>query len=171
MSDPRTSPGIVSGPFVAAAEALAKHQALPPDKKNANRAYTGAFLLGATGYIAFGPELSGFPDEWKLGLAGAACFGLLLVVVGWRGARGARDPLAALFAVAVPIGGFVAVAKYAPELLSLPYAHAFCAGVAVANLVRFWLAIRGPGIGNAQNLVRQEIAENVIEWRAVKRRR
>jgi hypothetical protein len=170
MSDPRVA-GPLSAMAQPIAEELAKHQALPPDKKNANRAYVGAFLLGATGYIAFGPEVSGFPAEWNLGLVGAAGFGLLLLLVGWRGARGARDPLGAFFALAAPIGGFILIINYAPELLGLPFAHAFCAGVAVANLVRFWLAIRGPGIGNARKLVRQEIAENVVEWRAVKRRR
>jgi hypothetical protein len=41
---------------------------------------------------------------------------------------GRRDLLGALFALAVPTGGFVAVINYAPELLDEFYVRAFLAG-------------------------------------------
>jgi hypothetical protein len=169
MSDPQIR-GLLSAVGTATGEALAKQHALPPDARNANRAYTGAFLVGTTGRILLGPEASSFPDEWKLGLAGAACLGLLLLVVGWRGARGARDPLGALFALGVPACGWVAVTNYAPALLALPFASEFCTGIFLAALVRCWLSIRGPGTGNARQAVRHEISQNEIIWRGVKRR-
>ena len=171
MSDPQ-SRGPLSAIAAPIAEELAKHQALPPDKKSANHAYMGGLICGTCGYVAvtLGPYASSFPDEWKLGFAGVAGFGLLLLIVGWRGARGRRDPLGAMFAVAVPAGGFFAVMNYAPELLDEFYVRAFCCGIVTANFVRFWIAIRGPGGGSAQKVVRQQIAQNEIVWRGVKRR-
>jgi hypothetical protein len=50
------------------------------------------------------------------------------------------------------------------------YVRGFCVAIATANLVRFWIAIRGPESGNAHDLVRQQIAGNEISWKGVKRR-
>ena len=56
----------------------------------------------------------------------------------------------------MPIGGFIAVRNYAPELLDDFYVRAFCTGVATANAVRFWIAMRGIR-SNAQKMVRRQI--------------
>jgi hypothetical protein len=158
MSDPQVR-GPLSAFAVPIAESVAKHQALPPDKKSANHAYVGGLICGVCGYVAvkLGPDAASYPDEWKLAFAGVAGFGLLLLVLGWRGARGRRDPLGALFAVVVPAGGFYAVMSYAPELLDEFYVRAICAGIIAANTIRFWIAIRGPGGGSAQKMVRRQI--------------
>jgi MFS family permease len=171
MSEPR-----IHGPLSALAapigEQLSQHQSLPPNKQAGNRAYLGAFLLGACGYVAvtLGPEAARYPDDWKLGFAVVAGFGLLLLVTGWRGARGGRDIVLAFFAVAVPLGGFLAVLNWAPQVLEFYPARAFCVAIASANVVRFWLAVRGPG-GDAQKIVHRQIAQNEITWRGVKRHR
>jgi hypothetical protein len=168
MSEPRTA-----GPLPAFASAIAdeaaKHQALPPDKKNANRAYVGAFLLGICVYLAFTLDPGDYPGE-KLGFLAICAWGLFLLVVGWRGSRGARNPVGAVFALAVPAGGFIAVANYRPELFNNFYVQAFCTGVVTANLVRFLIDIRGPG-GDAQKIVHRQISQNEINWQSVKRRR
>lgn len=169
MSGPRD----VAGPFSAvssvAAEELAKHQALPPDKKNANRAYVGAFLLGVCIYLALTLDPADYDDSWKLGFVAVCAFALLLLIVGWKGSRGARNPVGAVLALAVPGCGFIAVASYMPELLDDLFVRAFCTGVVTANLVRFWIDIRGPGNGTAEKQVRQQIAQHQFNWKPAKR--
>jgi hypothetical protein len=171
MSDTRHQGGlssVVAGPI---AEEVKQHKALPPNKQAGNRAYLGTLLVSGCGYLAmFDPDAASYPDDFKLGLAVAAGLGLLLLVAGWRGARGARDPVGAFFALAVPVGGFIAVLNYAPELMDDFYVRGFCVAVAAANIVRFWLCVRGPG-GDAQKIVHRQIAQNEINWQGVKRRR
>jgi hypothetical protein len=167
MSEPRTA-GPLSAFGSTIADEAAKHQALPPDKKNANRAYVGAFLLGVCIYLAFTLDPADYPGE-KLGFLAICAWGLFLLVVGWRGSRGARNPVGAVFALAVPAGGFIAVANYAPELLDNFYVQAFCTGVVTANLVRFLIDVRGPGGGTAEKQVRQEIIKHEFNWKPVKR--
>ena len=114
MSDPRGA-----GPLTAlssvAAEAAAKHQAQPPNKKNADRAYGDGFICGTCAML--GSDVAGWPDAFKLGYALIFAWGVLLLVVGWRGSRGTRDPLGAVLAIAVPAIGFIAATNYAPQLL------------------------------------------------------
>lgn len=171
MSDPRIA-GPLSALVVPGADAVKEHRSSPIHVQNDNRAYCGGLLLGAAGFIAvtLGSDAPNFPLGYLLGYAGAVCLGLLLLITGLRGARSERNPLGALLALIVPVGGFVAVSNYAPGLLDLPFARAACAGIGVANLVRFWISIRGPGSGSAEKMVRQQIAQNEIVWRGVKRR-
>jgi hypothetical protein len=171
MSDPRHQGGLMSAVAGPIAEELKQHQALPPNKQAANRAYFGTFMLSGCAYLALlDPDAASYATDFKIGLAVAGGLGLLLLVVGWRGARGARDPVGALFAVAVPVGGFLAVLNYAPDMLDDFYVRGFCVAIACANIVRFALAIRGPG-GDAQKIVHRQIAQNEINWQGVKRRR
>lgn len=167
MSEPPK--GLLSALATPIAEELQKHQALPPDKKNGNRAYMGAFLLGVCIYLALTLNPADYDDDVKIGFAVAALWGLLLLVVGWRGSYGKRNPIGAVCAIAVPAGGFVAVASYAPELLDDLYVRAFCCGVVLANAVRFWIDVRGPGSGSAEKQVRQQIAQHEFNWKPVKR--
>jgi hypothetical protein len=167
MSEPVT--GLASSIARPVGEALQKHNALPPDKKNANRAYLGAFLLGVCGYLALTLDAADYPDGWKIGFAAVFGWGLLLLIVGWRGSRGRRELLGAIFAVAIPAGGFFAVMNYAPELLNDLYVRAFCCGVVMANAVRFWIDIRGPGGGTAEKQVHRQIAQHEFNWKPAKR--
>lgn len=157
------------GPISAAASAVgdefAKHSALPPDKKNANRAYFGGLICGTCSYLAvsLAPEASSFPDEWKLGFAAVFAWGLLLLVIGWRGSRGARDVLGAIFAIGIPAIGFIATANYEPDLLQDPYVRAFFTGIITANAVRCAICLRGVG-GNARKLVVNDINQGEWKW-------
>lgn len=162
MSEHRNSPGIAA-PLVVLADELRAHQALPPDKKNANRAYFGSLICGTCSYLALAPDVPSFPDgEWKLGFAAVFAWGALLLVIGWRGSRGARDILGAIFAVSIPAIGFFLAANYAPDLLQDTYVRAFCTGIISANLVRCAICLRGVG-GNARKLVAKDIG--LGEWR------
>jgi hypothetical protein len=160
MSDPR-----VAGPLSAIAspiaEAAAKHQALPPDKKNADRAYGGGLICGTCAML--GSEVASWPDEFKLGYVLIFAWGVMLLVVGWRGSRGARDPLGAVLAIAVPAIGFIAAANYTPQLLQDFYVQALCTGIVFANAVRFAICVRGIG-GNARKLVVNDINQGEWKW-------
>jgi hypothetical protein len=169
MSEHRNSSGIAA-PLVVLADELRAHQALPPDKKNANRAKFGAFLCGTCSYVALAPDVPSFPDgEWKLGFAAVFAWGVLLLVIGWRGSRGVRDVLGAIFAIAIPAIGFIATANYWPDLLQDTYVRAFCTGIIVANGVQFAICIRGPGGGTAEKQVREQIAQHEFNWKPAKR--
>jgi hypothetical protein len=168
MSDPR-SPGLLSSVAAPLAEAAKQHQSATPPVKANNRGYLGAFLLSGCCYLAVADDFASYEDNVKLGLILVGGFGLLLLVTALR-TRSARDPVAACLAVAVPVGGFVAVLTYAPDLLAMEYVRCFAVSIACANIVRFWLAVRGPG-GDAQKIVHRQIAQNEINWRGVKRGR
>src|SRR5271155_3348106 len=105
MSDPRIQ-GPLSAVAVPLADALAKHAALPPFQKNVSRAAFGAGLLTLCGYAAvtFGPAVHRYPLYYPLVWAGLVGFGLLLLVVGVRNARGPSDVMHAFWAIAVPAG-------------------------------------------------------------------
>jgi hypothetical protein len=168
MSDPTINgPGAIIA--VPIAEAAKQHNNAPPATKASNKGYLGALLLSGSGYLAIADDFASYPDNAKLGLILVGGFGLLLLMTALR-TRSARDPVGAFFAVAVPVGGFLAVLNYAPDLLSDFYVRGFCVAVAAANIVRFWLAVRGPG-GDAQKIVTHQIYQNEINWQGVKRRR
>jgi uncharacterized membrane protein YhhN len=171
MSDPN-SQGPLSAFVSPFAEAHADYRKLPLNERNGVRASWGAFLIALCSYIAMtlGPHASRYPQEWKLAYAAVAGVGLLLFVIGMRGSRGCeRDPLAAIFAVVLPVGGWIALTTWLPEWRTDFYVRGFFVAYAAANAVRFFLAIRGGG-GNAQKIVHQQIAQNEIIWQGVKRR-
>ena len=161
MNDPRGA-GPLSAIAAPIAEAAAKHQALPPNKKNADRAYGGGFICGTCAML--GSEVADWPDEFKLGYALIFAWGVLLLVVGWRGSRGAQDWLGAVLPIAVPAIGFIAAVNYAPpQFLQDFYVQAFCVGVVMANAVRFAICVRGIG-GNARKLVVNDINQGDWKW-------
>jgi hypothetical protein len=162
----RQSVGPISAVASAVGDEFAKHSTLPPDKKNANRAYWGGLICGTCSYLALvlAPEASSFGDEWKLGFAAVFAWGVLLLVIGWRGSRGARDVLGAIFAIAIPAIGFIAAANYAPpDMLQATYVRAFCCGIIAANAIRFLICVRGVG-GNARKLVVNDINQGEWKW-------
>jgi hypothetical protein len=155
----------------AVPEAIAQHHALPPDAKAIARVNYGAFLLGTCGYVAATYKLSAFPKEWILGLAGCAGFGLLLLGAGLRGTRGRpRDMMTVFWVIVLPIAGLWAMAKWWPEAQHDFLMRGFIVAVLTVFAVRFFIAVRGPGGGNAQNIVTQQIRQTQINWRGVKPR-
>jgi hypothetical protein len=171
MSDPRNSPGLFSAVAGPLGEEHAKYQNLPAGERNVVRARFGGFLLGLAGYTAvkLGPYASYYSQEWKLGWLACAGLGLFLLVFGVKGARGPREPVTAFFALALPIGGGIALSNWLPGLLENFYVQAFAVGVVASCAVQFFLAIRGND-GNAQKIVTQQIAQQEVAWRGVKRR-
>ena len=137
------------------AEELAKHRAQPPDKRHGNYALWRRPDLRNL-CDCFSSEVAGWPDEFRIGYGLIFAWGVLLLVVGWRGSRGRRDPLGAVLAIAVPAIGFIAAVNYAPELLQDFYVQALCTGIVTANVVRFAICVRGIG-GNARKLVVNDI--------------
>ena len=160
MSDPRAA-GPLSAIGSPIAEELAKHRALPPDKRHGNYAYGGGLICGTCAML--GSEVAGWPDEFRIGYGLIFAWGVLLLVVGWRGSRGRRDPLGAVLAIAVPAIGFIAAVNYAPELLQDFYVQALCTGIVTANAVRFAICVRGIG-GNARKLVVKDINHGEWKW-------
>jgi hypothetical protein len=154
------------GPLSAAASAIGDEfrrdaSAAPADKAS-NRGYLGSFLLSGSAFLFVADDFASYPQELEIALAVAAVLGLLLLLAALR-IRSQRQPVAAFFAVAVPVGGFLAVQSWAPELLTDFYVQAFCVAVGCANLTRLYLALRGPG-GNARKLVVNDINQGEWKW-------
>lgn len=143
-------------------EEFKQHAHATPAVKASNRGYLGAFLLSGSGYLFVTDDFASYPQELKIGLAVTAVLGLLLLWTALR-TQSQREPLAAFFALAVPIGGYIAVRSWAPELLNDFYVQGFCVAVGCANAVRFYLAVRGPG-GNARKLVAKDISVGEWKW-------
>ena len=61
------------------------------------------------------------------------------------------------------VGLFLAVRWAAPRLLEAFYVQAFFVAIGCANLVRFYLAVRGPG-GGARKLVAKDISVGEWKW-------
>ena len=74
-----------------------------------------------------------------------------------------REPLAAFFALVEGVGLYLAVHSWAPQLLDAFYVQAFFVAIGCANLVRFYLAVRGLG-GNARKLVVNDINQGEWKW-------
>jgi hypothetical protein len=72
MSEPRSNAGPLAAVASVIADEAATHQALPPDRKNGNRAYMGAFLLGIRIYLALTLNPADYDDDVKIGFAAAA---------------------------------------------------------------------------------------------------
>jgi hypothetical protein len=160
----------VQGPFsavgVPVAEAWQRHQNAPPHIKKDNTAYVGGLIVGAAGYIAvtLGLQARSFPREYVIGYAAITCIGLVMVASGSRESRGMpRDLFLAFRAIAIPVAGYIAMINIVPELWDLYLVRLFTVAVATGNAVRFWLAIRGTG-GDARKLVKQDIADNELNW-------
>ena len=143
-------------------EEFKKHAHATPAVKASNHGYLGAFLVSGAGYLFIADDFANYPEELKIGLAVAAVLGLLLLGTALR-MHSQREPLAAFFALAVPIGGFLAVQSWAPQLLGDFYVRGFCVAVGCANLVRFYLAVRG-ATGNARKLVAKDISLGEWKW-------
>jgi hypothetical protein len=158
----RQSVGPISAVASAVGDEFARHANATPAVKASNRGYVGAFLVSGCGYLFIADDFASYPEDVKIALAVAAVLGLLLLWTALR-THNQREPLAAFFALAVPIGGLLAVLSWAPQLLDDFYVQGFCVAVGCANLVRFYLAVRGVG-GNARKLVVNDINQGEWKW-------
>jgi len=160
-SDP-SSQGPITAILTPIVEHFARHAALPPYEKAIARAEYGAFLLGVCGYagLTVGPYL---PGSWRLGLIAIAGFGLLLVAVGLRGARGPRDVMTIFWLLAFVAGGWWVVVHRLPGLWTNFFGRGFCIGLLCGAAVRFYIALRGLG-GDAYGLVADDIDQQEWKW-------
>ena len=171
MSDPRIV-GPLSAIAVPLGDAAQNFRASSPFQQSVGLACFGAITLGFCGEAAllFGLAASSFSSVVLLVFAGIVAVGLLLFVLGVRGARGPRNPVMALTSVATP--GGLAVALWAfggppafhniwVQLIGIPFLIGFA--------VRLYLALRGMP-GDAQKNVRQHIEQNQVVWRSDRRR-
>lgn len=176
------------------AEAVAQHRAASPRDQNFTRASWGAFLLTGCAYTArYSPIFLG--DRFEAVMSAvlsdplhppaalvvwiASCaLGLLWLWIGVRGARGPRDVMTAFWAAVRMALVMCALLRhwYPPRDWGdwIPLGNLVLRGVYFGSLaegsMQFLLAARGPGGGSAQKMVRQQIAQNEIVWRGVKRR-
>jgi hypothetical protein len=152
----------LGGPFL---ETLAEVQRLPPNKQALAMATFGAFTVTACGYVAvtLGPFAAAFPASAITWWTGIAAFGLLLVAVGVRGARGPVATLEALWTLAVLIGGGWLIATYAPSIWANYYGRGFCVSMIGAGTVRLFVTLRGVR-GDALKMVKADIAAKEFSW-------
>ena len=136
-------------------EELKQHAHATPAVKASNRGYVGAFLLSGSGFLFVADDFASYPEDLKIAVAVAAVLGLVLLWTALR-THNQREPLAAFFAIAEAVGLFLAVHSWAPQLLDYAYVQGFFVALGCANLVRLYLAVRGPG-GGARRLVAKDI--------------
>jgi hypothetical protein len=171
MSDPRIV-GPSSAIVVPLADAAQQFRASPPFQQSVGLACFGAITLGFSGEAAvlFGPAASTFSPVALLVFAGIVATGLLLFVLGVRGARGPRNGVMALTSVATPgglavalwwLGGPQAFHNIWVQLIGIPFLIGF--------VVRLYLSVRGMP-GDAQRNVRRHIEQNENVWRSDRRR-
>lgn len=171
MSDPRVQ-GPISVVAVPLADALAKHAALPPFQKNMARAAFGAGLLTLCAYTAvtLGKYAQTCPPLYLLIWTAAAGLGVLLLIVGVRGAQGQRDVMAAFWPVVVLAGCGWALWHFGgPAIFRDFYVRGFGLALLASTAVRAWLAMRGVS-GNAEQMVRQQVEQNEVPWHGARRR-
>lgn len=162
MNGSHNSPGLFSAVTGTVGEELKQHAHAPPAVKASNRGYCGALLLSGAGYLFIADDFASYANDLRIALAVAAVLGLVLLWTALR-THSQREPLAAFYALVEGIGLFLAVHSWAPQLLEAFYVQAFFVAIGCANLVRFYLAVRGPG-GNARNLVAKDISVGEWKW-------
>jgi hypothetical protein len=159
------------GSAIADAVNLFRRQRPSPQHDAAAQASSGAFLLGLCGYaaVAFGPYRATLPPSAVMVWAGLAGFGLLLVAVGVRGARGPRDVMMAVQAVALPLGGWWMLRTWqGPHVFDNFFLQWLGCGCVPVAALRLFLALRGVP-GDAQKNVQRHIEQNETVWRSARR--
>jgi apolipoprotein N-acyltransferase len=192
MSDPRIQGplsilGVAIGDGIN--EAMARRQrraSIPAQQKNVGRAVLGAGVLAGCAYVVvfaealLGEKFSLLVAEFQraphdppfmlVAWLAALVFGAGYLWIGWRGAQDGPDAAFAAFcSVALPAGGGVLVALYAPGLLADPWGRGGCFVVAVMCAMRFWLATRAGG--DAEAPVKRNIETKQAPLIAAKRRK
>jgi hypothetical protein len=193
MSDPRIK-GPLSMIAVPLGDAMAQHQAAPPLRKNQNRAVWGTWLIVAGVYavhdfiaryhVDVGKLAAGFARD-PGGTASAVgwpfvieCtmipFGALWVWVGVHGARGPREIMGTFWSLCFA-GGCAYALVHGVYIDGDPdmnwYLKGFYLASLAASLMGLFLYARGPGGGNAAQLVQQQIQQQAQPWRIGRRRK
>lgn len=171
MSDPRIV-GPLSAIAVPLGDAAQQFKASSPFRQSVGLACFGAITLGFCGEAAllFGPAASTFSPVVLLVFAGVAGVGLLLFVLGVRGARGPRNVVMALSSVATP-GGLAAAIWWlgGPETFQNIWVQLIGVPFLLGFTVRLYLALRGMP-GDAQRNVRRHIEQNRNVFRSARHR-
>jgi hypothetical protein len=167
-----TDPGFLTNIAAGLKEEKQGYNAFPPSAKfEVQGSWGAAFVVtGACLALKFGADPASYPEEVVIGWCAMMVIGALLFCRGWRGARGPRNSITALLAIAQPIGGGLALLHWMPDLLTDPLVQSLAAGLVAKSLTTFLFAVRGPG-GDAQKIVNRQIYQNEIHWQGVKRRR
>jgi hypothetical protein len=153
--------GPISAIVAPIAEAIAQHNALPPDQKNRARASGGAGLIAFCLYsLITAPHLV-FSELIVLAIwAGLAGFGALWLYVGVRASFGPRDIMAAFWS---GVGilfflGLMVFGAYPPNnwLMTNFLLKGLYIGSAAASAMRLYLAVRGMPGGSLEQVRAQQ---------------
>jgi hypothetical protein len=165
MNDQK-SQGFLSAIAVPIGEELQHHHALPPYQKAVARASYGASLLGLCGFPAVVFDQATFPPVVIMVWAGVSGLGLLLLVVGVKGARGPRDVMTAFWSIALPAGGWWGLSAWqGPQVFNNIWVQWIATAVLFTAAVRLFLALRGMP-GDARKMVDADIQANEFNWNA-----
>jgi hypothetical protein len=153
--------GPISAIVAPIAEAIAQHNALPPDQKNRARASGGAGLIAFCLYAVIAvPHLVFSRLITFVIWAGLAAFGALWLYVGVKAAIGPRDIMAAFWS---GVGilfflGLMVFGAYLPNdwLLTNFLLKGLYIGSAAASAMRLYLAVRGLPGGSLQQVRAQQ---------------
>jgi len=153
--------GPLSAVGLPIAESAQRFAASGPGQQSIGLACLGSIVLSFCGETWAAVGSAALSSWW---FAGGAGVGLLLLVVGWRGARGPRNAVMALTSIATPcllaagvwcIWGPQAFHNAAVQWVSFPFLIGFS--------LRLVLSLRGIS-GNARKMVDQNIKANELDW-------
>ena len=153
--------GPISAIVAPIAEAIAQHNALPPDQKNRARASGGAGLISFCLYALITAPRLVFGGLIVLAIwAALAAFGALWLYVGVRASIGPRDIMAAFWS---GVGilfflGLMVFGAYLPNdwLLTNFLLKGLYIGSAAASAMRLYLAVRGMPGGSLEQVRAQQ---------------
>lgn len=166
MSDPRIA-GPLSAIGTPIAESAQRFAASGPFNQAVGLACFGAIFLAFCGETAAALGTAALARWSPVALAvfaGVAGVGLLLLVVGWRGARGPRNAVMALTSIATPCLLAAGVwCIWGPQAFHNPLVQWIGAPFLIGFAVRLVLSLRGIS-GNARKMVDQNIKANELDW-------
>jgi hypothetical protein len=153
--------GPISAIVAPIADAIAQHNALPPDEKNRARASGGAGLIAFCLFALIASPRLVFSGLIVFAIwAGLAAFGALWLYVGVRAAIGPRDIMAAFWS---GVGilfflGLMVFGAYLPNnwLLTNFLLKGLYLGCAAASAMRLYLAVRGMPGGSLEQVRAQQ---------------
>jgi hypothetical protein len=172
-SDPRLA-GPLSAIGTPIADSAQRFAASGPFHQSVGIACLGAIALAFVGETAAAlgtVALSRWSPVALAVFAGVAGVGLLLLVIGWRGARGPRNAVMALTSVATP--GLLAAGVWCiwgPLAFHNPLAHLLGVPFLIGFAVRFVLATKGIP-GDARRMVNRQIQQTRVDMRPANGRR
>jgi hypothetical protein len=153
--------GPISAIVAPIADAIAQHNALPPDEKNRARASGGAGLIAFCLFALIASPRLVFSGLIVFAIwAGLAAFGALWLYVGVRAAIGPRDIMAAFWSGVgiLFLLGLMVFGAYLPNdwLLTNFLLKGLYIGSAAASAMRLYLAVRGMPGGSLEQVRAQQ---------------